>query len=187
MDVDAANITVENIHFVAGFADIAAAIDVNAADFTIRKCRFDESAVNLNALIWILDAPTTGSHRITVEDCQCIDVDAANTHFIKFVGTGDGHLIQRNRLMGDWGTMAIGGAGVVTNVMVLNNYISNAASDNDACINLAATTTGLVMGNYACGGAAQANGITAQGCAKVNNYYGVLAEDLSGILEPIAT
>ena len=40
VDVDAANVTVENIHFVANFADIAAAIDVNADDFTLRNCRF---------------------------------------------------------------------------------------------------------------------------------------------------
>jgi len=50
-----------------------------------------------------------------------------------------------------------------------------------------ATATGLVMDNLCGGGAAQANGITAAACAKAQNYYGNIAEDLSAILDPIAT
>ena len=49
MDVDAANITIEKVHFQAGFANVVAAIDVNATDFTIRNCRFTEQGANLNA------------------------------------------------------------------------------------------------------------------------------------------
>jgi len=43
------------------------------------------------------------------------------------------------------------------------------------------------MRNLCCGAAAQANGITATAMAICENYYGVISEDLSGILEPIAT
>lgn len=187
VDVDAANITVENIHFIANFADIAAAIDVNADDFTLRKCRFSEAAANMNAKIWVQDAAAGGSDRITIEDCHCTDVDAANTHFVNFGGTGTGHIIRRNVLIGDWGSMAIGGTGVVTFITVTDNVIYNAASDNDSCINIANTATGIVMRNLACGAAAQANGITATTCAIAENYYGVISEDLSAILDPIAT
>jgi hypothetical protein len=187
VDVDAANITVENIHFRANFADIAAAIDVNATDFTLRRCRFSEVTTDMNAKIWVQDAAAAGSSRITIENCHCIALDAANTHFVNFAGTGDGHVVRNNILIGDWGTMCIGGAGVVTNAAIIGNYISNAATDNDACINFAATATGICMGNMACGGAAQANGITATAMAVAQNYYGVVSEDLSAILEPIAT
>lgn len=187
IDIDAANITIENIHFRANFADIAAAIDVNSDDFTIRRCRFSEVAANMNAKIWIQDAAAGGSDRITIEDCHCIDADAANTHFVNFAGTGDGHIVRRNVLIGDWGTACIGGAGVVTNAVITHNLISNAASDNDACINFAATATGICMHNHACGAAAQANGITATAMAISQNFYGVVSEDLSAILDPIAT
>lgn len=187
VDVDAAGITVENIHFRANFADIAAAIDVNADDFTLRSCRFSEVAVNMNAKIWVQDAAAGGSDRITIENCHCIDADAANTHFVNFAGTGDGHIVRDNVLIGDWGTACIGGAGVVTNATILRNSISNAAADSDACINFAATATGICMFNHACGGAAQANGITATAMALSQNYYGVVSEDLSAILDPIAT
>lgn len=187
VDVDAANITVENIHFVSGFADIVAAIDVNATDFTLRRCRFSQSAVDLNALIWVQDASGATSDRITIEDCHCIAYDAANTHFVNFAGTGTGHIVSRNILIGDWGTMCIGGAGVVTRATIVDNMISNAATDNDSCINFAATATGICMRNLCAGGAAQANGVTATAMAIAENYYGVVTEDLSAILDPIAT
>ena len=187
VDVDAAAITVENIHFVANFADIAAAIDVNADDFTLRNCRFSEAATNMNAKIWVQDAAGTGSDRITIEGCRALALDAANTHFVNFAGTGDGHRIIGNELIGDWGTMAIGGAGALTNAVCIDNIMHNAASDNDACINFEATSTGICMRNLIGGGAAQANGITATAMAIAENYYGVSAEDLSAILEPIAT
>lgn len=187
VDVDAADITVENIHFRANFADIAAAIDVNADDFTLRNCRFSEVATDMNALIWVQDAAATASDRITIEGCRAVALDAANTHFVNFAGTGDGHRIIGNELIGDWGTMAIGGAGVVTNAVVRDNVVYNAASDNDSCINFAATATGICMRNLCGGAAAQANGVTATAMAIAENYYGVISEDLSAILEPIAT
>lgn len=184
INVDAANITIENIHFVAAIDDVAAAIDVNAADFTLRNCRFSGDNAGLNALIWVQDS---NSNRLTIEGCHVNDIDASNTHFVALSGTGDGHIIRDNILLGDWGTMAIGGAGVVTNITVVDNVIYNEASDNDACINIAATATGIVMRNLAGGAAAQANGVTATACAVAENYYGVISEDLSGILDPIAT
>lgn len=187
VDVDAADIAIENINFVANYADIAVCIDVNADDFTIRKCRFTAAAANMNFLVCVQDATGTTSDRITIEDCYALQPDASNTHFVNFAGTGDGHVIRNNRLHGDWGTMAIGGAGVVTHCEIIGNLIYNAASDNDSCINLDATATGIVMLNLCCGAAAQANGVTATACAVAENYYGVVSEDLSAILDPIAT
>jgi len=187
VDVDAAGVTVENIHFRANFADIAAAIDVNADDFTLRGCRFSDVAAAMNALVWVQDAAAGGSDRITIEGCHCIALDAANTHFVNFAGTGDGHIVRDNILIGDWGTACIGGAGVVTAATIIRNLISNAATDSDACIKMAATATGICMFNHACGGAAQANGITATAMAISQNFYGVVSEDLSAILDPIAT
>jgi hypothetical protein len=187
VDIDAANILVENIHFVANFADIVAMVDVNATDFTLRNCRFSQAGADLNAKICVQDAAAAGSDRITIEGCHAIMYDAANTHFVNFAGTGTGHIIRDNILIGDWGTMAVGGAGVVTYATVIDNVIYNAASDNDSCINFANTATGICMRNLCGGAAAQANGITATAMALAQNYYGVISEDLSAILEPIAT
>ena len=187
LDVDAANITFENVHFSANFADITAALDINAQFCTIRGCRFSETAVNMNALIWILGGSTTTSSGLKVEDCVAHDADAANTHFISLPGTDVGNIIRGNLLYGDWGTAAIGAAGVVVNVQIHSNRIYNAATDNDSCINIVSTGTGYISENYVTSGAAQANGITAQGCGKCQNFQGVNAEDLSALLDPILT
>jgi hypothetical protein len=185
VDVDAANILIENIHFKAAVADVAVCIDVNATDCTIRKCRFTEAADNQNFLICILGAAAAASDRLIVEDCFCIQDDAANTSFVSLPGTSKGCIIRRNTIIGDFGSGAILAAGVVVFCVVVDNVIYNAASDNDSCISLAGT--GICMRNLACGAAAQANGITAATWAKCENYYGVISEDLNGILEPIAT
>lgn len=188
LDVDAANVTIENIHFTANYADIVAPIDVNAQFCTIRNCRFTETATNMNALIWILGGSTTTSSGLKVEGCHCIDRDAANTHFISMPGTDDGNIIRDNVLLGDWGTAAIGAAGVVTNIAVLRNYISNAATDADSGINLAGTATGMVMGNLigiALAGNAT-TGVTAAACAQCENYV-VDTGDRQGVLDPVAT
>jgi hypothetical protein len=189
VDVDAANITVENIHFIADFADITAAIDVNADNFTLRKCRFTGDNAGKNAKIWVQDAAAGGSDRITIEDCYCLDRDAANTHFVNFAGTGDGHIVRRNTLLGDWGTGAIAGAGVITNCVITDNVISNAATDADSGINLAAGATGLVMRNLV--GIALAGdvttGVTAAGCALAQNYVVDTGADRQAVLDPVAT
>ena len=190
VDVDAANVTVENVVFTANFADIAVGIDVNATDFTLRRCRFQETATNMNAKIWVQDAAAAASDRITVEDCYCKVVDAANTHFINFAGTGDGHRFLRNTLIGDWGTMAVGGAGVITFAEVGDNKILNAATTDDGCLSFAATATGLMYRNLvgAPASSGQTNHILAPDFATLENYASLTAgEDLSGILEPIAT
>lgn len=187
LDVDAANILIENIHFTANYADIVAPIDVNAQFCTIRNCRFSETATNMNALIWILGGSTTTSSGLIVEDCVANDADAANTHFVSLPGTDAGNIIRRNLLYGDWGTAAIGAAGNVVNVQIHDNRIYNAATDNDSCINVATAGTGFISNNFATSGAAQANGITAPGCGKCNNFQGVNAEDLSALLDPILT
>lgn len=187
VDVDAAGITVENIHFTSGFADVAVCLDVNATDFTLRRCRFTEAADDQNFLVCVQDAAAAASDRITIEDCYALQDDASNTHFVNFAGTGKGHIVRRNMLLGDWGTMCIGGAGVVTFATILDNAISNVASDADSCINFAAAATGMCMRNLCCGAAAQANGVTATAMAIAQNYYGVITEDLSAILDPIAT
>jgi hypothetical protein len=188
MDVDAANVTVENIHFVAGEADVAAAIDVNADDFTVRNCRMTGDNGGLNAVIWVLGGATTTSDRITMEDCYVMDRDASNTHVIDLLGTPDGCIVRRNVMLCDCGTAAIGATAAATNVTIADNYISNAATDADSGIELHASSTGIVANNrigIALAGDAT-TGVSADGCALLENYV-VDTGDRQGVLDPAAT
>jgi len=183
VDIDAANVTIENIHFIANFLDITAAIDVNADDFTLRNCRFTDTSATLNAKIWVQDAAATASDRITIEGCHADAVGTANTHFLNLAGTGHGHVIRDNILMGIFQTMCLGGAGVVTKCSIINNYILNTNGVADGCINMAATATGICADNRCCGGHAT-GGIVNGDLGSLENYYEDFETDLSGSLEP---
>jgi len=183
IDIDAAGVTIENIVFSANFADIVALIDVNATNFTLRNCHFQATATDMNFLICVQDAAAAASSFITVEGCTSSMLDAADTHFINFAGTGDGHIVRNNVLHGNWGTIAIGGAGVVTNCTIANNLIFNIAVDADSCINMAATATGIMAYN-ACAGGHATDGIVCGDLGSIENYYELSTSDLSGVLEP---
>ena len=186
--INAASITIEDVHFQAGVQDIIAMIDVDATDFTLRRCRFTEGGTDENALIMIQDGGTTTSNRITVEYCEAILNDADNTHFINLAGTGDGHIIRNNSLIGDWGTVTIGGAGVVTHIQITDNLIHNEATTADSGIGLAATATGLIYNNrigiQLAGNAT--TGVDADLCAMAENYVvdHTTGGDVQGVLDP---
>jgi len=183
--VNAASITVEGIHFMAGIADVVAAIDVDATDFTLRNCRFTGDGT-FNAIIWIQDGAAATSDRITVEDCVFADNAANNTHAINFAGTGTQHIVRRNQFIGHWSTGAIFGAGAIIAANISDNYIYQIHASVDSGINLAAATTGVCMNNRVNTGNASANQITAIGLGKCQNYGGIIG-DSNGLLEPIAT
>ena len=186
MNVTAANITMENINFQAGVADVLIAIHITAADFTIRKSRFTEQAVDLNAIVWIIDDGAAAADNITIEDCFCYAPDAVNDAFIRFTGTGDGHVIRRNVLIGDWDNLAcIGGAGAVTHANISDNYIYNLANTANGCLLFAATATGVMNNNMTGNSAAASSQITATGMAKNRNFGVNLGDgDVQAIPEP---
>lgn len=187
VDIDAANITVENLIFSANIDDIVAGIDVNADDFTMRNCEFTDTAGTKNFLICIQAGSANQSDRMTIEGCLFHQVDTAGTHAIEFGAAQDRVVIQNNRFLGDWGTIVIGGTGVLTLCQVNDNYIHNVATTADSGIDLAAST-GMVMNNrvgIALGGDAT-TGISADNCSMCENYV-VDTGDRQGVLDPAAT
>ena len=183
--ITAANVTIEDMWLQSGFADITIAVDVSAEDFTFRHNRVDETVAGENFLIVIQDDDAAGAGRMTIEDNTVYANDAANTHFVDFGGTGDGHIVRRNRLLGDFTTMAIGGAGVVTMAQVHDNYIYHSGADADAIINFADTATGIVCNNRS-GTLGNAAGNNCIIMSLLENYH-VNISDANGVLDPIAT
>jgi hypothetical protein len=186
VDIDAASVTVEHMVFRANFADVSAAIDVNASDFTLRNCRCVSGGANLNAEIWVQDGALLTSHRITIEDCIFIDNDAANDECLAFGGTGAEHVVRRNNFVGTWGTACISVTGACTYMLIADNNVYNIqAAVVDTGIN-AATATGICVNNRASTGNASVNQITAPAMVKCQNYGGLIGDN-NGPLEPVAT
>lgn len=185
IDIDAAGIEIENINFVANFADIAICLDVNADDFKVSKCRFTAAAVDMNFKVCVQPAGANVSDRITIEGCRADLLDAVDTHFINLSAAQDGIMIRDNVLYGAWATMCIGGAGVVTRCSIIGNFVYNIVADADHCINMAATATGILANNRCIGGHAT-DGIVPGDLGAVENYYEQATSDDGGNLEPAA-
>ena len=183
--ITAANVTIEDMWLTSGFLNITVAVDVSAEDFTFRHNRIDMSAANENFLICIQDDDAAAAGRMTIEDNLVYQNDSDNTHFVDFGGTGDGHIVRRNTIHGDFGTMCIGGAGVVTMTSVSDNYIYNSGATTLTAINFAATATGVVINNRS-GILGDAAGVVGTAMTTVENYHVNIA-DASGILNPVAT
>ena len=187
IDVDAANVKLENVIISANFADIVAAVDVNAVGFSMINCKFQATAIDMNFLKCILTGTANQSDDMLIQNTEFIAIDAANTHAIDWPAAQDNNKVIGCMFQGDWGTFCLGGVGVITLCTIADNVIRNEATTTDGCIDLPATATGAVLRNLCGGAAAQANGVTAGDCLIAENYYCVLTEDLSAILDPIAT
>lgn len=88
IDITANNIAFVNMEFQAGFADVAAPIDVaGVAGLTFQGCYFTESGTDLN-FVDVIDL-ATGVTDLHIVDCKFIGGDAANDAFITGVaGSG---------------------------------------------------------------------------------------------------
>ena len=191
IDIDAASCTIENIDFIAAIDDIVAAVDVNAAGFAMRNCRFLEPTTDKNFKIAILGAAANGSPRLTVEGCRFESVDASNTAAISLPGTSDGCVIRDNFIYGVYEDSAILAAGAITRCEVTSNLIHQLDTEADSCISIAATSTGFVAYN-AVGSAVAGNATTNINCGShmtMCENYSVdwVAGDVQGVLDPVAT
>lgn len=196
IDIDAASVVIDNMQFVANVTDVTAAFDVNAAAFTLRNCDCRDVDTTHNAKIWVLGhATTTTSNQMVVENCEFKAYGDANTACVSMPGTPNRCRITDNVMNGDWGTAAILAAGAVTRIFIARNSIYNLDAGNDVCINLAASSTGIVAYNNV--GAGETDDSTDQincgsGCVLIENYAndfgsGGSGGDVSGVLEPAAT
>lgn len=190
VSVTGADTVLENIHFKAGHTNIAVGIVLAADGVEIRRCDFTQNAADENFLICIDDSGANTCDLLIVEDCDFVGYDTSNTFAISFGAAQDRVVIRNNRIMGFYETTAVGGAGVITNCLIENNYIWNQDSDADQCILLGAGSTGLIMRNLvgsAVGGNATTNISTGTATICCENYSVDAAGDVQGVLDPVAT
>ena len=155
MDIDAENVTIENLRFIGGVASLAAPIDVNQEYFTIRNCEFMASGAGYGVQISIIT--DANCNDIAVEDCTfqylvatdgTTAITQTSTEAIRLVGA-DRAVIKGCYFSGDFTTSAINCVTTASkDIKILNNHIYNIATENIAgAIDLAANTTGFLDGN----------------------------------------
>ena len=180
----------DNVTFKAGHADIAIACAVAADGVEFHNCSWEENVSTENFLICIDDGGANVTDRLVVENCEFIQPDTSNTFAISFGAAQDRCVIRNNVFLGFWETTAIGGAGVVTNLICTGNLIQNRDTDADQCILFPDNSTGVVSDNRV-HGAVAAGATTNISCgtkmALFENYSVDAAGDVSGVLDPVAT
>ena len=156
IDIDAADITFENISFRCDIASLIAALDVNASGFTLRNCSFmgTDAADEAFLIAIITDA---AANDITIENCQFYQLYAADgttaitttsTEAIRLVGA-DRAVIKDCYFSGDYTTSCLNSITTASlDIRLLNNMIQNIATENiTGGIDLHAGTTGFWDGN----------------------------------------
>ena len=151
-EIDAANVLVENVRFVAGISAVVVGVNVDADGVTLRGCEWSFSATGYDFVIH-LDA--TGVDYVTIEGNRFIAETAAGADTAIQLHSCDHMTIVGNYIYGDFAKAAIigiststVGLGAAVDLLIDNNRIYNAdaaAVQNGIDINVA--TTGMITNN----------------------------------------
>ena len=150
--IGAANVTVENMRFVAGISSITMGISVEAAgdNFTLRNCEFPKPTTNSFEFLDTIDV-ADGANNITIENCIAINDEggAAPNHFID-AGNGTAGperlRVVGNYIKGDFAVAAIWSDEPCDEVFIADNVIINHTTGQH-CIEFTDTGTGAIVNN----------------------------------------
>ena len=180
MAVGADDVTLVNFRFLASVTDVATAITVEAGacDCKIIGCRFD---VDLAGTDEFTNAITIGdaSDHPEILYCQFRQGAGGAVSAIYLDHDADYARIIGNEIFGDYSTACIvNDTAACDHVVIQGNLLfngtigGNAGLGTEPCIELLATTTGIIADNYcACNLATKAAAIVADDCYLFENYY----------------
>lgn len=154
--ITAADVTLDNLIFKAGHADIAIWGKVTGKGCTIRNCRFIENVANEN-WVDIIHAGTADNDYdgLVIENCEFIMDDAACVTAIDLLKNSKDVKILNNRITGDfdaspYAPIYSAATEIHKNILVQGNLIHNQHDDNAAVgISIANTaSTGWIVYNH---------------------------------------
>ena len=126
VDITAANVTIRNILFTASFADVAASIDLDAAECWFDKCEWEQEDTDLNWVDVIVGGGDNVCDGLTITNCRSINIDTSNDGFLNCVGDIDRLTFVGNHIqMGASGTepvIEVSGKSL-TSCLITHNYI----------------------------------------------------------------
>lgn len=200
--VTAANMAIQNLLFVANFADIASymtATGTNApVNFLIDNCEFRDTASNLNALnVFTSNATDNSCDGLTMTNSKVFGLGStAGSAAFELSGSIDRLTIQSNffasALAANSGLILLTTTSkVLTRVLIDSNrcqFVGLDAATGNLMITTATTNTGIISNNFVNGlrAIATATLVTASsGFHYYDNKYHLTA-DVSGVILPAA-
>lgn len=148
-DVTAARCRVENLVFTpTGFDAITAAINVQAADFSLIGCELELANATNQAVLGILT--TAAADRMLIQGCHIHGTtDAGTATAIRIVGGTDAQIID-NTIVGAY-TTTLGGIDQNTtaavNTIVNGNRISNQTASSAKAMVFSSSSTPIITNN----------------------------------------
>lgn len=152
--ISAANVTLQNIVFAAGHADVATCFDITAVGATFIEIETVNNVVDEN---FVTPYKATGGDNtadgLKILNCRNISADAAAAEFVEITGNLDALVIKGCKHFVKAGTASplilSAGAKILTNVDVGGNIMQNGNTANDILIdNGGATNSGIIYDNY---------------------------------------
>ena len=148
IDIDAANILIENIYFdLTGIDKLAAAIDVNAANFTLKNCEIlmaDSDGQAVNAI-----TTAAAAHNLKILNCKILAPNAGADDGINITGAINGAEIKNCFIAGDFAVAPIHNptGNIATNLLIQDCVLKN---DNagEFALELVSACTGFLVRNY---------------------------------------
>ena len=149
IDIDAANILIQNIIFKVDIDSLTAMIDVNADDFTMAYCELREgSAKQALTFIDINGGSANACDRAKIIGCKITQTSAGGNQAIELGEVADGVEIIDCVIDGDWANAGIHNptGKVLTNLLLKDNIVSNRQT-GDHAIELVSACTGFAIDN----------------------------------------
>lgn len=160
IDVTAANVTFDNVHFIANYANVDGAIDVAATgtDLTIQNCRISATGAALDFEEFLNLAAAAHRFSFLNNDVELLEGTDAES-LVLAAGDCDSMRVIGNNIIMEASTSIfdIDAAAITTNgPLFRNNFMINLTAAADYCVEIQATTVAyFVNERYGCAGAAE--------------------------------
>ena len=193
IDIDAANITLQNFRFIGNVAALAAPIDVNAAFFSMLNCDFYCAAATTDINMTVITDANADDMLIYGCNFNYIASNAATaatvsntmTEVIRLVGADRAHIIGCF-MNGNFTTACINGITTASrDIQIIGNRLHNVQTTNIAgIIDLVASCDGIIAYNQGFHGYTTdlATTIDPAGCAMIENYFSNVVTESGGIV-----
>lgn len=146
INISAANVTIKNFWFLNTEDGATGPIDVNAADFTLDDCIFQDDGTD-NTVDWIvLDANANGC---TVKNCCNYGTDTTgNDSWITVTGACNHLTVVNCHSHGEFAVANIDFAAAATDSRIHHNLLENDKATPVVCILMQGAATGWLSNNY---------------------------------------
>ena len=190
IDVTAADVQIHNMIFSMNYADIVEVFDLSAAGFVVNKCRFVDTATNMN-FVDLVKLTTTNNQadRLEFTNNVIISPDTGNNGVLDVGGDIDGLVFTDNRIfMGVQNSEAIISVATgkdVTNCEISYNHIYRLNTAGDLLFDSDTTANSGIIAHNRIGHADTAGEvlIDADGVRQFDNI-GTATDTASGYILP---